>query len=63
MFLLSTRLRRWIAVAVVLPLAGRALQRTAGAMAARSGPTPAAARMARAGSFLRSRQGLRGFRR
>jgi hypothetical protein len=63
MFLLSTRLRRFIAMAVVLPLTGRVLQKAAGAMTARSGPTPAAARMDRAGAFLRSRKRVGAFRR
>jgi hypothetical protein len=62
-FLFSTRLRRWIALAVVAPLLGRALQRTARTIDARRGPTPSAARLDRAGTLLRNRRQLKAFSR
>jgi hypothetical protein len=63
MFLFSTRLRRWIALAVLAPLLGRALQRTASTIDARRGASASTARLDRAGAFLRNRRQLKAFSR
>jgi hypothetical protein len=61
MFLFSTRLRRWIVLALVAPLLGRGLQRAARTIDARRGPTRSTARLDRAGAFLRNRRQLKAF--